>query len=102
MHIQVSADHRSILPLACVLAPANYNEKRHGPTLVERTREVLRRARARLRSLIADSQYSSGRMRRLGEVEGGSVVVSGGGLAGFPGLRAYGGVSPSWGESSWS
>jgi transposase len=63
--LHISVDHRSILPLACVLAPANDNEKKHGPTLVERTRELLRRAGARLRSLIADSQYSSGRMRRL-------------------------------------
>jgi len=63
--LHVSVDHRSILPLACVLAPANDNEKRHGPTLVERTKQVLRRAGARLRSLIADSQYSSEKMRRL-------------------------------------
>ena len=63
--LHVSVDHRRILPLACVLAPANDNEKRHGPTLVERTREVLQKAGARLRSLVADSQYSSGRMRGL-------------------------------------
>ncbi len=63
--LHVSVDHRSILPLASVLAPANDNEKRHGPTLVERTKRVLRRAGARLRSLIADSQYSSEKMRRL-------------------------------------
>jgi len=63
--LHVSVDHRRILPLACVLAPANDNEKRHGPTLVERTREILKKAGARLRSLVADSQYSSGRMRGL-------------------------------------
>ena len=33
--------------------------------MIERTREVLRRAGARLRCLVADSQYSSGRMRGL-------------------------------------
>jgi len=67
--LHLSIDHRRILPLASVLAPANENEKRYGPSLVERTKRVLRRAGARLRSLIADSQYSSGRMRRLvGEV----------------------------------
>ncbi len=48
-----------------MLAPANDNEKRHGPTLVERTKELLRRAGTRLRCLVADSQYSSGRMRGL-------------------------------------
>ena len=63
--LHISVDHRSILPLASVLAPANDNEKRHGPTLVERTRELLRRAGARLRSIIGDSQYSSGKMRGL-------------------------------------
>ena len=63
--LHVSVDHRTILPLASVLAPANENEKRHGPALVERTKQVLRKAGAKLRSLIADSQYSSGRMRGL-------------------------------------
>jgi hypothetical protein len=63
--LHISVDHRSILPLASVLAPANDNEKKHGPTLVERTRELLRRAGARLRSIIGDSQYSSGKMRDL-------------------------------------
>ena len=63
--LHISVDHRTILPLASVLAPANDNEKRHGPTLVEKTKMVLRRAGARLRSIIGDSQYSSGRMRGL-------------------------------------
>ena len=63
--LHISVDHRSILPLASVLAPANDNEKRHGPTLVEKTKMVLRRAGARLRSIIGDSQYSSGMMRGL-------------------------------------
>ena len=63
--LHVSVDHRSILPLAIVLAPANDNEKKHGPTLVERTKQILRRAGVKLRRLIADSQYSSGRMRDL-------------------------------------
>jgi hypothetical protein len=63
--LHVSVDHQRILPLAGVLAPANENEKRHGPTLVERTKRILRKAGAKLRCLIADSQYSSGRMRGL-------------------------------------
>ena len=58
---------RRILPLASVLAPANENEKRHAPTLVERTHGVLDRAGVRLRSLIADSQISSERVRALVE-----------------------------------
>ena len=65
--IHTSVDPRRILPLASVLAPANENEKRHAPTLVERTRMVLGRAGARLRCLIGDSQYSSRRIRALAE-----------------------------------
>jgi len=65
--LHVSVDHKRILPLAEVIAPANENEKRHAPSLVERTRMVLGRAGARLRSLIADSQISSRRVRGLVE-----------------------------------
>jgi len=65
--LHASVEPRRILPLASVLAPANENEKRHASTLVERTRVVLSRAGAKLRCLIADSQYSSGRVRSLVE-----------------------------------
>jgi hypothetical protein len=65
--LHASVDPRRILPLASVLAPANENEKRHASTLVDRTRMVLGKAGARLRSLIADSQYSSARVRGLVE-----------------------------------
>jgi transposase len=63
--LHVSLEPGRIIPLSSVMAPANENEKRHGPTLVERVKRILRRAGARLRSLVADSQYSSGRMRGL-------------------------------------
>ncbi len=65
--LHTSLDPKRILPLASVLAPANENEKRHAPSLVARTRMVLGKADARLRSLIADSQYSSRRIRSLVE-----------------------------------
>jgi IS5 family transposase len=65
--LHVAVDHRSVLPLATLLAPANEYEKKHGPALIERTREVLGRVGARLRSLVADSQYSSGKVRGLVE-----------------------------------
>jgi hypothetical protein len=65
--LHTSVDPKRILPLASVLAPANQNEKRHASTLVERTRMVLGKAGAKLRCLIADSQYSSGRVRSLVE-----------------------------------
>jgi hypothetical protein len=65
--LHVAVDHRSLLPLATVLAPANDNEKKHAPSLVEKARDVLGRAGARLRSLVADSQYSSRKVRVLVE-----------------------------------
>jgi len=63
--LHASVEPERILPLASVLAPANENEKRHAPSLVARTRLVLGRAGARLRCLVADSQYSSRRVRGL-------------------------------------
>jgi hypothetical protein len=62
-----SVDPKRILPLATLLASANENEKRHAPTLVERTRMVLGKAEVKLRCLIADSQYSSAKVRSLVE-----------------------------------
>jgi transposase len=58
---------KRILPLATLLASANENEKRHAATLVERSLSVLSRAGVKLRSLIADSQYSSAKVRALVE-----------------------------------
>jgi hypothetical protein len=60
-----SVEPKRILPLASVLAPANENEKRHAPSLVEMTKAVLGRVDARLRCLIGDSQYSSEKVRGL-------------------------------------
>jgi hypothetical protein len=62
-----SVDPKRILPLATLLASANENEKRHAPSLVERSRLLLERAGVKLRSLIADSQYSSWKVRSLVE-----------------------------------
>ena len=65
--LHASVEPRRILPLASLLAPANENEKRHAPSLVERSRLVLEKAGARLRCLIGDSQISSERVRSLVE-----------------------------------
>jgi len=65
--IHSSVEPKRILPLASVLAPANENEKRHAPSLVDVAKGVLGRAGVRLRCLIADSQYSSGKVRALVE-----------------------------------
>jgi transposase len=56
---------KRILPLATLFASANENEKRHAATLVERSRLLLERAGVKLGSLIADSQYSSAKVRAL-------------------------------------
>lgn len=65
--LHVAVDHRSLLPLATLLAPANDNEKKHAPSLIERAKMVLGKAGAKLRSLVADSQYSSKAVRCLVE-----------------------------------
>lgn len=61
--LHVPVDYRMILSLASVLVLANM--KRRDPMLVERTRLILRRAEAKFRNLIADSQYNSGGTRDL-------------------------------------
>jgi len=63
--LHTSVEPKRILPLACLVAPANQNEKRHASSLVEMTKAVLGRVDARLRCLIGDSQYSSGKVRGL-------------------------------------
>jgi hypothetical protein len=65
--LHLSVDPKRILPLGILVAPANDNEKKHAPSLVERTRMVLCGAGARLRRLIGDGQFSSGRVRGLVE-----------------------------------
>ena len=65
--LHVSVDHKRILPLATMLASANENEKRHAPSLVERSSLVLGRAGVKFRCLIADSQISSAKVRALVE-----------------------------------
>jgi hypothetical protein len=62
-----SVEPKRILPLATLLASANENEKRHAPTLVEKTLMLLGKAGVRLGCLIADSQYSSAKVRSLVE-----------------------------------
>jgi hypothetical protein len=63
--LHVAVDHRTMLPMATLLAPANDNEKKHAPGLVEKARSVLSRVGGSVRSLVADSQYSSSRVRDL-------------------------------------
>jgi transposase len=52
-----------MLPLTCVFASANQNEKKHSLNMLEKAKAILERCGAKLRSVIADSQYSDGKLR---------------------------------------
>ncbi len=65
--LHLSVDPKRILPLAVLVASANDNEKKHAPSLFEKTRDVLNRAGVGFRRLIGDSQYSSRNVRELVE-----------------------------------
>jgi hypothetical protein len=61
LHLSIEA--KSMLPLANVFASANQNEKKHSLTLLEKTKQILGRSKAKIKSVIADSQYSSRKLR---------------------------------------
>jgi transposase len=61
--LHLSIDSKTMLPLSCLFASANDNEKKHSLTLLERAKRVLANSGVKLRSLIADSQYSDGKIR---------------------------------------
>jgi len=61
--LHLAIDSKSMLPLTCAFASANQNEKKHSLNMLEKTKLILKRGAARLRSVIADSQYSDGKLR---------------------------------------
>jgi hypothetical protein len=61
--LHLSIDSRTMLPLSCVFASANQNEKKHSLSMLETTKLILRQSGAKLRSVIADSQYSDAKLR---------------------------------------
>jgi hypothetical protein len=61
--LHLSIDAKSMLPLANVFASANQNEKKHSLTLLEKTRKILSKSKSKIRSVIADSQYSDQKLR---------------------------------------
>jgi transposase len=61
--LHLAIDSKSMLPLTCAFASANQNEKKHSMNMLEKTKTILKRSAARLRSVIADSQYSDGKLR---------------------------------------
>lgn len=61
--LHLSIDFKSMLPLTSLFASANQNEKKHSLTLLEKTRQILGKSGVKLRSVIADRQYSDGKIR---------------------------------------
>jgi IS5 family transposase len=70
--LHVAADAKSELPLAVVVAPANENEKKHASTLLNKT---VRATGKRVRILVADSQYSSRKLRDQVSADGVRAVI---------------------------
>jgi len=61
--LHLSIDSKTMLPLSRLFASANQNEKKHSLAILEKAKNVLKSSGAKLRSLIADSQYSDGKIR---------------------------------------
>jgi transposase len=68
----VAADAKSELPLAVIVAPANENEKKHASKLLDKT---VMATRKRMKTLIADSQYSCRKLRDQASSQGASTVI---------------------------
>jgi transposase, IS5 family len=60
--LHIAIDAKSELPLAVIAAPANDNEKKHAPALFGK---ALNATEQRMNTLVADSQYSSRKLREL-------------------------------------
>ena len=58
--LHVATDAKSELPVAVIAALANENEKKHAPVLFRKAWEVTEH---RMKTLVADSQYSSRKLR---------------------------------------
>jgi transposase len=61
--LHLSIDSKTMLPLSRLFASANQNEKKHSLTILERAKQVLKNSGAKLRSVVADSQYSDAKLR---------------------------------------
>jgi len=61
--LHLAIDSATMLPLACIFASANQNEQKHSLNLLEKTKLILKQSEAKLRSVVADSQYSDVKLR---------------------------------------
>jgi len=58
--LHLAVDSASELPLAVIAAPANENEKKHAPKLLDK---AVKASNSQTKVLVADSQYSSRKLR---------------------------------------
>jgi transposase len=65
--LHLSIDSETMLPLSSLFASANQNEKKHSLTILDKAKHVLKNSGAKLRSVIADSQYSDNKIRMAAE-----------------------------------
>jgi hypothetical protein len=70
--LHIATDAKSELPLAVIVAPANDNEKKHAPALFHR---ALKATEHRIKTFIADPQYSSMKLRELLSANGVKPVI---------------------------
>lgn len=61
--LYLAIDSKTMLPLTGTFASANQNEQKHSLSLLGKTKLILKRSAAKLRSVIADSQYSDSKLR---------------------------------------
>jgi hypothetical protein len=61
--LHLAIDSATMVPLACTFASANQNEQKHSLNLLQKTKLILKQSEAKLRSVIADSQYSDSKLR---------------------------------------
>jgi hypothetical protein len=70
--LHLADDAFSELPLAIITAPANENEKKHAPKLLEKAIEA---AGGKVNVLVADSQYSSRKIRGIIAIHGIQPII---------------------------
>jgi IS5 family transposase len=70
--LHIAADAKSELPLAVIAAPANDNEKKHAPALFHK---AMKATEQRTKTVVADSQYSSRKLREHLSAQGVKAVI---------------------------
>jgi len=70
--LHIAADAKSELPLVVIAAPANDNEKKHAPALFHK---ALKATERRTKKVVADSQFSSRKLREHLSAQGVKAVI---------------------------